>query len=352
MLRILWLCPSQRCYHLCMSLRERSHIAYLRPETKADFDEQKALAKNDNDRPRTAFETTLETVQAEYTEAEAGYTEATQHLKVLENDLTLLWKEIESVGFHTQASAPLMEEYLQLQEEYKVLANTQKELGQKLDDLKMECEPFQALQEAISQIHASSVEVRAMQYQEKVLQEEAASLRIQWSEHESFAAAEEERIDRDDAFSAGTQRLLLKNTEEYEKQVDAWRKNPEVANHSGNKDFFIQADAWIASKRSELKDLTERRQGLYDQKQALKAKGKQILARYDACMEEQLETLQKLADAEHSWAAANAQHQYGIAGAGESMRKRGTLSPDEPAWIGGQSIHAEEPPASSFNQAA
>lgn len=341
-----------------MPLRERSHATYLQPEAKADVVEQKELAANDNDRPKTAFEATVEQIRKEYSEAETLYTESQQQLSVLENDLQQLWKEIEGVGLATQASASLIEEYNQLQSERQALTRTATELSQKLDQLRLEYEPFNALQEGISSYHASSAESFRLRGREQELHAKAAELRQVWAEHEPQAEAELAKIDQDDEFAAATQRAVIAELEDIKRQRDRYEANRSAAEdpryahvpeYQQWKQYFQNADAWVVLKMNEVAQVTAKREELHTRRQAIKAKGKDILAQYDACIEEQMTIAERLPALEYAKTAAEATYQYGVTGAGEVMQARGTISSTEPRWVNGA---RENSSPNSFSQAA
>jgi hypothetical protein len=336
-----------------MSIRERSHTAYLRPdETHANVNEQKQLAKNDNDKPKTAFEKTVETIQAEYGEAQAAHAETSQNLEVLANDLKILWGEIEALGYQTRASAPLMEEYAAITAEQQGLLETKTELEQKMNRLQLEYEPFWALQESAVSIQSTSAEIQGLQSEQQTLHVEAENLRAEWAAHEVQAAEEQAKIDRDEEFIAGTQRALYENIAAINSEYQEHKRNPHAANDLRYLAYFDRAEQWLKAKGEEGAELTTKREALHTRRQSLKAEGRGILARYDACMERQVNVLQQLSDAELKLNAATATHQYGVSGVGESMQVRGTLSADQPAWVGSAQSNKEEISPDSYHVAA
>lgn len=344
-----------------MSLHERSHASYLpSAEGKADLAVERQLTENDNDRPRTAFEATVEQIRREYTEKEAKQTEVTKQAAVLENDLKQLWQEIEALGLATRGSAPLLAEYAEIQAEHASLIKTAEDLSSEMDRLRLQYEPFQALQESVVTIQASNEEAWRLRGEEQSLHIEAERLRQEWSSHEAMAAQQSEQLDRDEEFVAATQRALVAELEQIKSQRDGYAlhrgaaEDPRFAHIPEYQQwarYFKQADVWVASKEQVLQDLVSQREKIQQGRRGLKAAGKVILAKYDTCMEKQVQVAERLAELDQAQAAAQTRYETGRAGVGEVMQQRGVFqSGDQPAWIHRAPTETSSP--DSFQQAA
>lgn len=319
-----------------MSLRERTHAAYFAPEAKGSVAVEKQLSINDNDRPRSAFEAAIEQIRSEYTEAQAMHQEANKQLTVLDNDIRLIWQELEGLGVATAESAPLAAECVELQTEYAALTRTAGELAHKMDQLKFAYEPFQAVQSGLEAMQSSSDETMRLRKQEQLLMAEAELLRTQWATHEAEAAQTEAWLDREEERLAATQNAVFEDLQRVKDERDGHflhrgaASDPRYAHvpeYQQWAQYFKQADGWVSAKEEEKANLTAEREAIQTRRQTLKTAGQQILAKYDSCMEGQLDVLRQIAEAEQVWTAAQDQYRQGKASASEVMQSRDIFKP-------------------------